>query len=136
MKSFQDTNGISRPERLEQRIRGSSRISGMSSAGTVLLGYVSLSIKHARGPSKFGTKIACPCMQENRLWVADPKAINHIMQKSGYFYTKPSDAREQIALLADRRGIGTVEGWLFIRHIFSLAHLTIPQMMHTNATDG
>ena len=65
------------------------------------------------------------CVQENRLWVADPKAINHIMQKSGYFYTKPNDAREQIALLADRRGIGSVEGGSFIISFFLLAHLTI-----------
>jgi len=65
------------------------------------------------------------CVQENRLWVADPKAINHIMQKSGYFYTKPSDAREQIALLADRRGIGSVEGGSFIVPFFLLTHLTI-----------
>jgi len=61
--------------------------------------------------------VICPCLQENRLWIADPKAINHIMQKSGYFYTKPSDAREQIALLADRRGIGSVEGRSSIRPI-------------------
>ena len=65
------------------------------------------------------------CVQENRLWIADPKAINHIMQKSGYFYTKPSDAREQIALLADRRGIGTVEGGLSIRHFSILTRLKI-----------
>ena len=70
------------------------------------------------------------------MWIADPKAINHIMQKSGYFYTKPSDAREQIALLADRRGIGSVEGWLFIKHLFSLVRLTPSQMMHTDATGG
>ena len=66
-----------------------------------------------------------PCVQENRLWIADPKAINHIMQKSGYFYTKPSDAREQIALLADRNGIGSVEGGLTIGFFFFQARLII-----------
>ena len=44
-KPFQDTNGISRPERLERQIRGSSRISGTSSAGMVLSGYVSFSME-------------------------------------------------------------------------------------------
>ena len=43
------------------------------------------------------------------MWIADPKAINHILQKSGYFYAKPSDAQERIALLSDR-GIISVEG--------------------------
>ena len=41
-------------------------------------------------------------MQEVRLWIADPKAINHILQKSGYLYAKPSHIRERSALLADR----------------------------------
>ena len=70
------------------------------------------------------------------MWIADPKAINHIMQKSGYSYTKPSDAREQIALLADRRGIGSVEGELFIKPLFSVTRLTISQMMRTDAIGG
>jgi len=50
--------------------------------------------------------------QEDRLWIADPKAINHILQKSGYFYAKPAHIREQVALLADRNlnGIASVEG--------------------------
>ena len=49
------------------------------------------------------------CAQEDRLWVADPKVINHVLQKSGYLYAKPSDLQEQAALLTDR-GIVSVEG--------------------------
>jgi len=49
------------------------------------------------------------CVQEDRLWVADPKAINHILHKSGYLYAKPNDLQEQAALLTDR-GIVSVGG--------------------------
>jgi len=56
------------------------------------------------------TKMIGAHMQEDRLWIADPKAINHILQKSGYFYAKPTNIREQVALLADRNGIASVEG--------------------------
>ena len=59
------------------------------------------------------TKNICTYTQENRLWVADPKALNHILQKSGYLYAKPSDNQERIALLSDR-GIISVEGRLSI----------------------
>jgi len=65
-------------------------------------------------------------VQEDRLWVADPKAINHILQKSGYLYAKPSDIQEQAALFNDR-GIGSVEGELSttISYFLLLARLTI-----------
>ena len=58
-------------------------------------------------------------VQEDHLWIADPKAINHILQKSGYLYAKPSNTREQVALLADRDGIASAEGRLPIRIGFS-----------------
>ena len=48
-------------------------------------------------------------VQEDRLWIADPRAINHILQKSSYLYEKPSNARERIALLGDS-GVASVEG--------------------------
>ena len=52
------------------------------------------------------------CMQEDRLWIADPKAINHILQKSGYLYARPGNAQELIAL-SSGRGIIWAEGqWL------------------------
>ena len=40
-------------------------------------------------------------LQEDQLWIADPKAINHILQKSGYLYEKPSHVRERAGLLTD-----------------------------------
>jgi len=39
VETFKDTSGISSPEKLEQRIRDSSRNSGTSFVGTVPLGY-------------------------------------------------------------------------------------------------
>ena len=59
--------------------------------------------------SKLLTAMLGACVQEDRLWIADPKAINHILQKSGYLYAKPSNARERIALLGDG-GVASVEG--------------------------
>ena len=50
-------------------------------------------------------------MQEDALWIADPKATNHILQKSGYLYEKPANFREGIALLTGR-GILSAEGEL------------------------
>jgi len=46
VETFKDTSGISRPGKLEQRIKDSSRISGISLVGTVPLGYVPPLIKH------------------------------------------------------------------------------------------
>jgi len=49
------------------------------------------------------------CAQEDRLWIADPKAANHILQKSGYLYAKPSENQEISALFNDF-GLPSVEG--------------------------
>jgi len=78
------------------------------------------------------------CVQEDHLWIADPKAINHILQKSGYLYAKPSNTREQVALLADRDGIASAEGGspIKISPFLPLARLTIPEVTHTSATGG
>jgi len=48
-------------------------------------------------------------MQEDRLWIADPKAVNHILQKSGYLYAKPNNVREATGLTLGR-GIIWAEG--------------------------
>ena len=60
------------------------------------------------------TETSGTCAQEDRLWVADPKAINHILQKSGYLYEKSSNIREQVALVAGRTSILATEGELLI----------------------
>ena len=76
-------------------------------------------------------------LQVDCLWIADPKAINHVLQKSGYLYAKPSDIRERLALSADH-GLLWAGGGLSIATTPSLlsAHLTIPQATYTSATGG
>ena len=59
----------------------------------------------------FFTETFGACAQEDCLWVADPKAINHILQKSGYLYAKPSNIQEGLALVGDR-GILWADGEL------------------------
>ena len=48
------------------------------------------------------------------MWIADPKALNHILQKSGYFYAKPSSTQELAVLLTGPNGIGSADGELSI----------------------
>lgn len=67
---------------------------------------------------ELSTETIGTCVQEDCLWIADPKAINHILQKSGYVYAKPSDIQELIALVADR-GVGWAEGELSFLSYFS-----------------
>jgi hypothetical protein len=47
-------------------------------------------------------------MREERLWIADPKAIYHILDTT-YLYQKPRYTREVMEAVVDR-GIGSVEG--------------------------
>jgi len=61
------------------------------------------------------------------LWIADPKAINHILQKSGYLYAKTTNAREGITLLTGP-GIFWAEGKLPIA--------TSPFFLSTNNPSG
>ena len=88
---------------VEERRGGSSKISGISFIGTAHWGYVTLLPSTCqRFVFKPLTEITGICVQEDCVWVADPKAINHILQKSGYLYATPSNIREGSALLADR----------------------------------
>ena len=50
-------------------------------------------------------------MQEERLFIADPKAIHHILQGTSYLYEKPRVVRELFELVIDR-GLASVEGTL------------------------
>ena len=45
------------------------------------------------------------------MWIADPKAISHILQKSGYLYAKPRSAQERTTLVFGR-GISWAQGEL------------------------
>jgi len=40
--------------------------------------------------------------QEDRLWIADPKAIHRILQSGSYLYERPRARRELIVSLVDR----------------------------------
>ena len=99
----------------------------MSFVGTVLWGYAALFSSTSQCPVfELLTETIGACVQEERLWrrhridyretqlsyrKSDPKALNHILQKSGYLYTKPNDLQELSALIANR-GITTVGGEL------------------------
>jgi hypothetical protein len=48
-------------------------------------------------------------LQEDRLWVSDPKALQHILQSAGYDYPKPFDNR-LLSSLGTGFGILTVDG--------------------------
>ena len=50
-------------------------------------------------------------VQEERLWIADPKAAHHILQSSSHLYQRSHIAREQIALVIGR-GLSWAEGEL------------------------
>ena len=41
-------------------------------------------------------------VKEDRLWLADPKALHHILQATSYLYVKPSIRSEAVSLIADR----------------------------------
>jgi hypothetical protein len=49
--------------------------------------------------------------QEDRLFIADPRAIYHILQGTIYLYEKPRVAMEMLALVLDR-GLASVGGSL------------------------
>ena len=41
-------------------------------------------------------------LQEDRLWIADPKALHHILELSGYLYEKLYAFRERHTITLDR----------------------------------
>ena len=51
------------------------------------------------------------------MFIADPKAIHHILQGTSYLYEKPRLTRELLELVIDR-GLASVEGTLpFTSHV-------------------
>ena len=50
-------------------------------------------------------------IQEERLWVADPKAIHHILQGTNYLYRKPGHTIEGLNVVFGK-GVMSVEGEL------------------------
>jgi len=63
-----------------------------------------------------GALTALPA-QEERLWIADPKAINHILRNSGTVYRKGDSMRELTALVLDR-GLSWADGKAFSKSIY------------------
>jgi len=41
-------------------------------------------------------------VKEDRLWIADSKALHHILQATSYLYVKPAIRQETSSLLTDR----------------------------------
>jgi len=63
--------------------------------------------------------------QEERLWIADPKAIHHILQGSSYMYGKTNGRKETIAILLGK-GLAWAEGESFLTHLVSIT--LIPEL--------
>lgn len=61
--------------------------------------------------------------QEERLWIADPKAINHILKDPATRYKKLNSNREMAALILDR-GLAWAEGDAFLNSVSS--HILTP----------
>jgi hypothetical protein len=40
--------------------------------------------------------------KEDRLWIADPKALHYILQATSYLYVKTSIRKETVSLMTDR----------------------------------
>ena len=76
-------------------------------------------------------------MQEDRLWIADPAAINHILHKSGYVYAKPSNLRERSGLFTGQGLVWAIGKFPAMMDPFLLpAHLTISQVMYIDVRGG
>ena len=54
--------------------------------------------------------------KEDRLWVADPKALHYILQATGYLYMKPSILKENISVITDR-GLLWADGTTGLNHL-------------------
>ena len=54
-------------------------------------------------------------MQEQRLWIADPKATHHVLQGSSDLYQRPARDREILAIVMDRGLLWSV-GELLLTH--------------------
>ena len=82
---------------------------------------------------EFLTKV----IQGDRLWIADPAALNHILQKSGYLYAKPSNNRERARLFTDRGLLWANGEFPATVDCFLLpARLTTPQMIYISVRGG
>lgn len=72
-------------------------------------------------------------IKEDRLWIADPKALHHILQATSYLYVKPSIRRETASLVADR-GLLWADGTAY-HHLLSNTGSSNPQVRLTGGKE-
>jgi hypothetical protein len=72
------------------------------------MGHLESALSPEFGPVNFRTNFIT---QQQRLWVADPKAVQHILH-SCHLYDKPSISKEMIAVLL-AGFVGVLEGKSF-----------------------
>ena len=62
------------------------------------------------GSHTYCTPHADVIMQVKYLWIADPKAIHHILQAANHLYEKPAFLREQLATFMDEGLVSSTGG--------------------------
>ena len=55
-----------------------------------------------QGPFYFRVAVELMGVKEDRLWIADSKALHHMLQATSYLYVKPAIRQETSSLLTDR----------------------------------
>jgi hypothetical protein len=69
------------------------------------------------GDHTCSTPQANDIVQAEYLWIADPKAIRHILQAASHLYEKPTFIREQLATFMDNGLVSTAgESGLLVSH--------------------
>jgi len=61
-----------------------------------------LGVRFSPGCREYLYTCADITVQEERLWITDPKAVHRILQGSGYLYEKLSSSRERLATITDK----------------------------------
>ena len=73
--------------------------------------------------------------QENRLWVADPKALHHMFHATGYLYRKSANSREMSSIIADE-GLLSADGKHKIPYQGSAPVYFVTRCCSQKATEG
>ena len=69
--------------------------------GTVARWNGLLGVQSIFGSHTYSIPHADAVVQVEYLWIADPKAIHHILQTANHLYEKPAFIREQLATFMD-----------------------------------
>jgi cytochrome P450 len=85
-----------------------------------------LGVRFIFGGHTYSTPQTDAIIQTEYLWIADPKAIHHILQAASHLYEKPAFTREQIATLMDNGLASTAgESESFVFHRVKLLILSL-----------